>query len=89
MPLVEYAKREKEFEESPKHPLIDLFIYSFYYFYFFPTNFGSYKSYTLNNNLVLEIWKKRDTEELGCNSAFSLQLVKKSRVSFFMSIVGD
>jgi hypothetical protein len=46
MPLVEYAKREKEFKESPKHPLIDLFIYSFYYYYYFPTNFGSYKSYT-------------------------------------------
>jgi hypothetical protein len=35
MPLVEYAKRnKKEFEESLKHPLINLFICSFYYFFF-------------------------------------------------------
>jgi hypothetical protein len=35
MPLVEYAKRnKKEFKESPKHLVINLFIYSFYYFFF-------------------------------------------------------
>jgi hypothetical protein len=34
--------------------------------------FGYYKSYPLKNNLVLEISKKRDTEGLLCNSAFSL-----------------
>jgi hypothetical protein len=33
MTLVEYAKREKEFKESPKHPIIDLFIYLFYDFF--------------------------------------------------------
>jgi hypothetical protein len=44
MPLVEYAKRnKKEFEESLKHPLINLFIYSFYYFFSY-TNFGLYKN---------------------------------------------
>jgi hypothetical protein len=41
MPLVEYAKRnKKEFEESLKYPLINLFIYSFYYIFY--TNFGLY-----------------------------------------------
>jgi hypothetical protein len=31
MPLVEYAKKnKKEFKESPKHPLINLFIYLFF-----------------------------------------------------------
>jgi hypothetical protein len=36
MPLVGYAKRnKKEFKESPKHPLINLFIYSFYFLYQF------------------------------------------------------
>jgi hypothetical protein len=35
MPLVEYAKRnKKEFKESPKHLVINLFIYSFYYYFF-------------------------------------------------------
>jgi hypothetical protein len=35
MPLVEYAKRnKKKFKESPKHIVINLFIYSFYYFFF-------------------------------------------------------
>jgi amino acid permease len=30
MPLVEYAKKnKKEFKESPKHPLINIFIYLF------------------------------------------------------------
>jgi hypothetical protein len=39
MPLVEYAKRnKKEFKESPKHHVINLFIYSFYYFFSY-TNF--------------------------------------------------
>jgi hypothetical protein len=37
MPLVEYAKRnKKEFKESPKHLVINLFIYSFYYFFLIP-----------------------------------------------------
>jgi hypothetical protein len=57
MPLVEYAKKKKkEIKESPKHPLIKLFIY----FIIFPyTNFGLYKSYPLKNNLVLEITRKK------------------------------
>jgi hypothetical protein len=36
--------------------------------------FGYYKSYPLNKNLVLEICKKRDIEELVCTSTFSLSL---------------
>jgi hypothetical protein len=45
MPLVEYAKtNKKKFKESPKHIVINLFIYSFYYFFSY-TNFGLYKSY--------------------------------------------
>jgi hypothetical protein len=37
MPLVEYAKRnKKEFKESPKHLVINLFIYSFYFFFLIP-----------------------------------------------------
>jgi hypothetical protein len=32
MSLVEYAKKKKEVKESPKHPLVNLFIYLFYYF---------------------------------------------------------
>jgi hypothetical protein len=36
MPLVEYAKRNKwEFKESPKHLVINLFIYSFYFFFLY------------------------------------------------------
>ena len=36
MPLVEYAKKnKKEFKESPKHPLINLFIHSFFFLYQF------------------------------------------------------
>jgi hypothetical protein len=58
MPLVEYVeKNQKEIKGSPKHPLINLLIYSF----FSPTNFGLYKSYLLKRNLVPEICKKRDT----------------------------
>jgi hypothetical protein len=35
--LVEYAKRnKKEFKESPKHLVINLFIYSFYFFFLIP-----------------------------------------------------
>jgi hypothetical protein len=35
MPLVEYAKKKKkEIKESPKHPLINLFIYLFIYYFF-------------------------------------------------------
>jgi hypothetical protein len=43
MPLVEYAKRnKKELKESPKHQLINLFIYSFIIFFSY-TNFGLYR----------------------------------------------
>jgi hypothetical protein len=34
-----------------------LFYYLFYYYYFY-SDFGLYKSYPLNRNLVLEICKK-------------------------------
>ena len=72
MPLVEYAKRnKKEFKESPKHLVINLFIYSFYYFFLIPI-LGFTNPTPLNRNLVLEICKKRDTKELVCNSACSL-----------------
>jgi hypothetical protein len=62
MPLVEYAKRnKKEFKESPKHLVINLFIYSFYYFFFLIPILGFTNPTPLNRNLVLEIYKKRDT----------------------------
>jgi hypothetical protein len=39
-------KNKKEIKESPKHPLINLFIYLFILLYFlFHANFGLYKSY--------------------------------------------
>jgi hypothetical protein len=37
MPLVEYVeKNQKEIKGSPKHPLINLLIYLFYYFFLLP-----------------------------------------------------
>jgi hypothetical protein len=40
MPLVEYAKKnKKEFKESPKHPLINLFIYLFLFLFLFLYHF--------------------------------------------------
>ena len=70
MPLVEYAKKnKKEFKESPKHPLINLFIYSF--FFLIPI-LGFTNPTPLNRNLVLEICKERNTKRLACNSTFSL-----------------
>jgi hypothetical protein len=68
MSLVEYVKRnKKKFKESPKHPVINLFIYSFFIPILVFTN-----PTPLNKNLVLEICEKRDTEGLVCNLAFSL-----------------
>jgi hypothetical protein len=43
-------------------PILILFIYFIIFFSY--TNFGLYKSYPLNRNLVLEICKKRDTISL-------------------------
>jgi hypothetical protein len=43
-------------------PVLILFIYFIIFFSY--TNFGLYKSYPLNRNLVLEICKKRDTISL-------------------------
>jgi hypothetical protein len=59
MPLVDYAKKnkKKEIKESPKIPTYQ-FIYLFILL-FFNTEFGPYKSYPLNRNLVLEICKER------------------------------
>jgi hypothetical protein len=34
-------------------------MYLFYYYYFSYTDFGPYKSYPLNRNLVLEICKEK------------------------------
>jgi hypothetical protein len=75
MPLVEYAERNrKKIQEIPKHPFINLFIYSFYYYIFY-TNFGLYKSYPLKNNLVLEISKERDVKSFIYSLAFNFWLV--------------
>jgi hypothetical protein len=53
MLLVEYAKRnKKEFKESPKHSLINLFIYSFYYYYFLIPILGFTSGYLGNSKLV-------------------------------------
>jgi hypothetical protein len=62
-------KIKKNSRDSPK-----MLTYKFIIFYSFftYTNFGLYKSYPLNRNLVLEICKERDTEGLVCNSTFSL-----------------
>jgi hypothetical protein len=58
MSLVEYVeKNKKKIKGSPKHPLMNLLIYLFYYF--FPTNFGFTNPTPLDRNFVLEICKKR------------------------------
>jgi hypothetical protein len=68
-PLVEYAQRKK-ISRNPQNSSIEIYLFILLSFSY--TNFGHYKSYPLNRNLVLEICKIRDTEGLVCNSAFSL-----------------
>jgi hypothetical protein len=42
-----------------------------YYLFSSDANFGLYKSYPLNRNLVLEICKEEDTTNLACSLDFS------------------
>jgi hypothetical protein len=70
-------------QEIPKTPNY-LFIYLFYYFFPY-TNFGLYKSYPLNKNLVLEICKKRDPKGLVRNSTFSHNCTKSPESHFLVN----
>jgi hypothetical protein len=67
--LIEYTQRKAN--QIISKTLLCKYMYLFIYFYLIQI-LGLYKSYPLNRNLVLEICKKRDTEGLVCNSAFSL-----------------
>jgi hypothetical protein len=75
VPLIEYAQiKENQVISNGSiilKPYTIIFIH-LYHYYFSDTNFGLYKSYPLNRNLVLEICNKRDTEGLICNLVFSL-----------------
>jgi hypothetical protein len=48
-----------------------IIIFLFIYFVFFYTNFGLYKSYPLNRNLVLEICKDMDVKSCIYGLAFN------------------
>jgi hypothetical protein len=75
--LSEYAQ-SKGTQIIPKTLLCKKHVFIYICFYLIQI-LGLYKSYPLNKNLVLEICKKRDKEGLGCNSTFSLYLVKKNQ----------
>jgi hypothetical protein len=63
-------QRKKESRKPPKHPLITIFVYLFYYFYLIQI-FGLYKSYPLKRDLILEISKKGMQKRIVCSLCVS------------------
>jgi hypothetical protein len=66
--LIEYAQgKENQIISKgsiiPKHPLVNIYIYLFYYFFFPIQILGFTNPTTLKRNLVLEISKKKDVSQ--------------------------
>ena len=64
-----FLKKKFFFSSFSYFPMI---LCSDFFYQFQIQNLGVTNPTPLKNNLVLEIYKKRDTKELVCNSAFSL-----------------